>query len=79
MIKPGVHYLDVLRRVKEKFHIAVFSYHVSGEYSMLKAAAQIAWIKEKECVFETLMAIKRAGANAIITYYAKQAAKWLNQ
>lgn len=79
MIKPGVHYLDILRRVKEKFHIPVFSYHVSGEYSMLKAAAQNGWIKEKECVFETLMAIKRAGANAIITYYAKQAAKWLNQ
>ncbi|MEG3591802.1 MAG: porphobilinogen synthase [Pseudomonadota bacterium] len=79
MIKPGVHYLDVLRRVKEKFHIPVFSYHVSGEYSMLKAAAQNGWIKEKECVFETLMAFKRAGANAIITYYAKQAAKWLNQ
>jgi porphobilinogen synthase len=77
MIKPGMPYLDIVRRVKEQFHVPTFVYQVSGEYAMLKAAAQLGWLDEKSTVMESLVSIKRAGADAILTYYAKQAAKWL--
>lgn len=79
MIKPGVPYLDVVRAVKEEFKMPTFVYHVSGEYAMIKAAALNNWIDEKAVVLETLFSCKRAGANGILTYYAKDAAKWLKE
>jgi porphobilinogen synthase len=78
MIKPGLPYLDVLSNVKHTFGMPTFAYHVSGEYSMLKAASQNNWIDEKSCVLETLLCFKRAGADAILTYYAKEVAMWIN-
>ena len=78
MVKPGLPYLDVLSNVKEAFAMPTFAYHVSGEYSMLKAASQNNWIDEKSCVLEVLLCFKRAGADAILTYYAKEVAKWIN-
>jgi porphobilinogen synthase len=77
MVKPATPYLDVVRRVKEETRAPLAAYHVSGEYSMLKAAAERAWIDERAAVLETLTAIRRAGADAIVTYYAKEAARWL--
>src|SRR4051794_3692862 len=77
MIKPATHYLDVVRRVKEATGAPLAAYHVSGEYSMLKAAAEQGWIDERSAVLETLTSIRRAGADAIVTYYAKEAAAWL--
>ena len=77
MVKPAVPYLDVVRRVKEDTGAPVGAYHVSGEYSMLKAAAQNGWIDERAAVLETLTGIRRAGADVVITYYAKEAAGWL--
>ena len=77
MVKPAVPYLDVVRRVKEATGAPVAAYHVSGEYSMLKAAAANGWIDERAAVVETLTSIRRAGADAIVTYYAKEAAGWL--
>ncbi len=77
MVKPGMPYLDVLRRVKEQFKAPTFVYQVSGEYAMLKAAAKNGWLNEKECVLEALLAFKRAGADAILTYFALDAAAWL--
>ncbi len=77
MIKPGMPYLDVVRRVKEEFHAPTFVYQVSGEYAMLKAAAQNGWLDERAVVLEALLSIKRAGADGILTYFAKQAAQWL--
>ncbi|HEX7342376.1 MAG TPA: porphobilinogen synthase [Rhodanobacteraceae bacterium] len=77
MVKPGLPYLDVLRRVKDAFGMPTFVYQVSGEYAMLKAASQNGWIDEKACVLEALTAFKRAGADAILTYYAIDAARWL--
>jgi len=79
MVKPGLPYLDIVRRVKEEFKMPTFVYQVSGEYSMLKAAAQNGWLDEKECVMEALLCIKRAGADGILTYYAKDVASWLNE
>lgn len=79
MIKPGLPYLDVVRRVKDQFHVPTFVYQVSGEYAMLKAAALNGWLDERTCVLETLISIKRAGADAIITYFAMQAARWLRE
>ena len=79
MIKPGLPYLDILSRVKETFNIPTFAYHVSGEYAMLKAASQNNWIDEKSCVLETLLCFKRAGADAILTYYAKEVAMWIKK
>ena len=79
MVKPALSYLDVIYRVKEKFGYPVAAYNVSGEYSMVKAAAQKGWINEKEIVSEILTSIKRAGADMIITYYAKEAARWLQK
>ena len=77
MVKPGLPYLDVLRRVKDAFGMPTFVYQVSGEYAMLKAATQNGWLDEKAVVLETLTAFKRAGADAILSYYAVDAAKWL--
>jgi porphobilinogen synthase len=77
MVKPALPYLDVVRRVKQETGAPVAAYHVSGEYSMLKAAAAAGWIEEGPAVLETLTAIRRAGADAIVTYYAKEAAGWL--
>lgn len=79
MIKPGMPYLDIVYRVKTQFGMPTFVYQVSGEYAMLKAAAQQGWIDEKSCVMEALMGCKRAGADAILTYYAKQVAGWLQK
>lgn len=76
MVKPGMPYLDILYRVKKEFLMPTFVYHVSGEYAMLKAAAQKGWLDEKACVLEALLSFKRAGADAILTYYAKQVAQW---
>ncbi len=77
MIKPGMPYLDIVRRVKDQFKAPTFVYQVSGEYAMLKSAAQNGWLDEKTCVLESLLAIKRAGADGILTYYAMDAAGWL--
>jgi porphobilinogen synthase len=77
MVKPATPYLDVLRRIKETTSAPLAAYHVSGEYSMLKAAAANGWIEERAAVLETLTSIRRAGADAIVTYYAKEAARWL--
>jgi porphobilinogen synthase len=77
MVKPGVPYLDIVYRVKQEFKAPTFVYHVSGEYAMLKAAALNGWINEREVVLETLLSCKRAGADGILTYYAKVAAQWL--
>ena len=77
MIKPGLPYLDIVYRIKQTFGMPTFAYHVSGEYAQIKAASQNGWINEKKVVLETLLSFKRAGGDAILTYYAKQAAKWL--
>jgi porphobilinogen synthase len=77
MVKPGLPYLDIIHRVKEQFGVPVFAYQVSGEYAMLKAAAQNGWLDEQAVVLESLLAFKRAGADAILSYYAKTAARWL--
>jgi len=77
MIKPGMPYLDIVRRVKDEFGAPTFVYQVSGEYAMLKAAAEKGWLDERAVVMEALMSIKRAGADGILTYYAKSAARWL--
>ena len=77
MVKPATPYLDVIRRVKDATGAPVAAYHVSGEYSMLKAAAQNGWIDGQAAALETLTAIRRAGADAIVTYFAKEAAAWL--
>jgi len=79
MIKPGLPYLDIVRRVSEELQFPTFVYQVSGEYAMLKAAGQHGWIDEKACVLEALLSFKRAGANGILTYYAKAAAAWLQE
>ncbi|WP_328984449.1 porphobilinogen synthase [Thiorhodovibrio winogradskyi] len=78
MVKPGMPYLDIVRRVKDQFGAPTFVYQVSGEYAMLKAASQNGWLNEQAVVLESLTSIKRAGADGILTYYAKQAALWLN-
>jgi porphobilinogen synthase len=77
MVKPGMPYLDVVRRVRERFGVPTFVYQVSGEYAMLKAAALNGWLDERATVLESLLAFKRAGADGILTYYAKDAARWL--
>ena len=79
MVKPGLPYLDIVQRVKTNFMRPTFVYHVSGEYAMLKAAAANGWLDEKSAVMETLLSCKRAGADAILTYYAKQVATWIKQ
>ena len=77
MVKPAMPYLDIVRRVKDAFGAPTLAYHVSGEYAMLKAAAQNGWLNERAVVLESLLGIKRAGAVAILTYFAKDAARWL--
>jgi porphobilinogen synthase len=79
MVKPGMPYLDIVRRVKDEFGAPTMVYQVSGEYAMLKAAGQNGWIDERKCVMETLLAFKRAGADAILTYFALDAAAWLKE
>lgn len=77
MVKPGMPYLDIVRRVKDTFQAPTYVYHVSGEYAMLKAAGMNGWIDEKACVLEALLGMKRAGADGVLTYYAKDVAAWL--
>ena len=79
MVKPALPYLDVIRRVRDTYGVPTFAYHVSGEYAMLKAAAQNGWLNERATVLEALLAIKRAGASAILSYYAITAARWLRE
>ena len=77
MVKPGMPYLDIVRRVKDEFKVPTYAYQVSGEYAMLKAAAQNGWLDEKACVLESLLAFKRAGADGVLTYFALDAAEYL--
>ena len=77
MVKPGMPYLDIIRRAKDQFAVPTFAYQVSGEYAMLKAASMNGWLDEKQVVLESLLAFKRAGSDAILTYYAKSVAQWL--
>ena len=77
MIKPGMPYLDIIRRIKDRFGVPTLAYQVSGEYAMLKAAAQNGWLDEQAVVMESLLSIKRAGADAILTYFAKSVGQWL--
>lgn len=79
MVKPGMPYLDLVYRVKETFGVPTFAYQVSGEYAMHMTAIQNGWLKEKECIMESLLCFKRAGADGILTYFAKQVAEWLYQ
>ena len=77
MVKPGMPYLDIVHRIKQEFSMPTFVYQVSGEYAMLKAASQNGWLDEKSVVLESLVGIKRAGADAILTYFAEDVANWL--
>ena len=77
MIKPALPYLDIIRRVRDEFDVPVAAYNVSGEYSMVKAAIQKGWLDEQRVVTEILTSIQRAGAEIILTYHAKDAARWL--
>lgn len=77
MVKPGMPYLDIVKQTKEQFRVPTFVYQVSGEYAMLKAAAEKGWLNEKSVVLESLLSMKRAGADSILTYYAKEVAGWL--
>ena len=79
MVKPGMPYLDIVRRVKDEFKVPTYAYQVSGEYAMLKAAAQNGWLNEEACVLESLLAFKRAGADGILTYFALDAAEYLRR
>ena len=79
MVKPGLPYLDIVRRVKDEFGVPTFVYQVSGEYAMLKAAAQNGWLDERATALEALTSIKRAGADGILTYFALDAARWLRE
>ncbi len=77
MVKPALPYLDIVRGVRERFDVPVAAYNVSGEYAMVKAAARNGWLDEKRVALEILTAIQRAGADIILTYHAKDAARWL--
>lgn len=79
MIKPGLPYLDIVRRVKDTFGVPTFVYQVSGEYAMLEAAIRNQWLDGRGAVLESLMSIRRAGADGILTYFAKRAAGWLRE
>jgi len=79
MVKPGMPYLDIVRRVKDEFRVPTYVYQVSGEYAMLKAAARNGWLEEQRCVMEALLAFRRAGADGILTYFAVDAARWLKE
>lgn len=78
MVKPAMAYLDIIREVKNSVHIPVSAYHVSGEYALIKAGAKMGWINEEKAILESLTSIKRAGADLIATYFAKDAVKLLN-
>jgi porphobilinogen synthase len=77
MVKPALYYLDVIQKIKNQVHIPVSAYHVSGEYSMIKAAAKMGWLNEEKAIIEALTSIKRAGADLIATYFAKDAVRLL--
>ncbi|HNH64894.1 MAG TPA: porphobilinogen synthase, partial [Thauera aminoaromatica] len=77
MVKPGMPYLDIVRRVKQELQVPTYAYQVSGEYAMLKAAAANGWLDERACALEALLSFKRAGADGILTYFALDAARWL--
>ena len=79
MVKPSLPYLDIIARIKHEFSVPTFAYQVSGEYAMLKAAAQNGWLDEKSTILESLISIKRAGADAILTYFAEQVAEWISR
>jgi porphobilinogen synthase len=79
MVKPALPYLDIVRRVKDTYQVPTFAYQVSGEYAMLKAAAENGWLDERATVLEALLGIKRAGANGILTYFAMDVARWLSE
>lgn len=79
MVKPGMPYLDIVRRVKDEYKVPTYVYQVSGEYAMLKAAAANGWLNEKACVLEALLSFKRAGADGILTYFALDAARWIKE
>ena len=79
MVKPALPYLDVIRRVRDEFRVPTFAYQVSGEYAMIKAAAANGWLEERAAVLESLLSIKRAGANAILSYFSMDAARWLRE
>ena len=79
MVKPALAYLDIIRMIKDKFNHPVAAYNVSGEFSVVKAAAEKGWIDEKRVALEILTSIKRAGADMILTYWAKDAAQWLKK
>lgn len=79
MVKPGMPYLDIVRRVKDEFGVPTYAYQVSGEYAMLKAAAQNGWLDERAVVMESIMSFKRAGADGVLTYFAPQIAQWLQE
>jgi len=79
MVKPGMPYLDIIKLLKDNTNLPISAYHVSGEYAMMKAAAERGWINERDVCLEALLCFKRAGADAILTYYAKQAARWINE
>ena len=79
MVKPGMPYLDIVRRVKDEFGVPTFAYQVSGEYAMHMAAIQNGWLAEQPVIMESLLAFKRAGADGILTYFAKKVAIWLQQ
>lgn len=79
MVKPALAYLDIVRQARDRFSLPLAVYNVSGEYSMVKAAAQNGWIDEKRIVMENMTAMKRAGADIIITYHALDVAKWLDE
>jgi len=79
MVKPGLPYLDIVRRAKDAFSVPTFAYHVSGEYAMLKAASQAGWLDERAVVMETMLAFRRAGCDGVLTYYAHNIAQWLQE
>ena len=79
MVKPALPYLDIVRRVRDTFAVPTFAYQVSGEYAMIRAAAANGWLDEKSAVLESLLSIKRAGASAILSYFALDAARWLRE
>ncbi|MDH5572847.1 MAG: porphobilinogen synthase [Gammaproteobacteria bacterium] len=79
MVKPGMPYLDIVRRVKDQFGAPTYAYQVSGEYAMIMAAAQNGWLNEQAVIMESMLAFKRAGADGILTYFAKRVAQWLNE
>ena len=77
MVKPGMPYLDIIRRIKDEFAMPTYAFQVSGEYAMMMAAAQNGWLDEKRIILESLMGFKRAGCDGVLTYFAPKAAQWL--